>query len=60
MVKLIADNEHEDGFTSTVEIKGNGSVVIMQLTTLFDRIYEKSPKLFESALLLSRYTEDHT
>ena len=60
MIKLIADNECEDGFTSEVHIEGDGMVVAQQLAALFDRIYEQMPKVFEAALLLSQYTEDHT
>ena len=60
MIKLIAHNEQEDGFETEVHIDGDGVVVAQQLTAIFDRIYEASPKLFEIALVMSQYTEDHT
>ena len=60
MVKLIANNEQEDGFYTEVNIDGDSIVVIQQLVAIFDGIYEASPILFESALLLSQYIEDHT
>ncbi len=60
MIKLIANNEREDGFTSEVHIEGNGLVLAQQLAVLFDRVYEKAPKVFETALLICKYTEDHT
>lgn len=60
MIKLIADKEQENGFMTEVHIDGDGAVVAQQLTAIFDRIYEASPKLFEIALVRSQYTEDHT
>lgn len=60
MIKLIADKEEKDGFYTQVHIDGDGSVVVQQLTAIFDRIYEAAPKLFEIALVMSKYTEDHT
>lgn len=60
MIKLIAHNEQEDGFETEVHIEGEGYIVAQQLTAIFDRIYEGSPKLFETALVMSQYTEDHT
>ena len=60
MIKLIANNEREDGFETDVHIEGDGYVVAQQLSRLFDRVYEAAPKLFEVALLNCKYTEDHT
>lgn len=60
MIKLIAHNEQDDGYETEVHIEGDGSVVVQQLTCIFDRIYEAAPQLFETALVLSQYTEDHT
>ena len=60
MIKLIARNEQKDGFETEVHIEGEGYIVAQQLTAIFNRIYEASPKLFETALVLSQYTEDHT
>ena len=60
MIKLIAQNEQKDGFETEVHIDGDGVVVVQQLTAIFDRIYEAAPKLFETTLVMSQYTEDHT
>lgn len=60
MIKLIARNEQDDGFETEVQIEGEGYIVAQQLTKIFDRIYEAAPKLFETALVMSQYTEDHT
>ena len=60
MIKLIAHNEQDDGFETEVHIEGDGCVVAQQLTAIFDRIYEAEPRLFEVALVMSQYTEDHT
>lgn len=60
MIKLIARNEQEDDFYSEVMIEGEGKVVAQELTAIFDRIYEHAPELFEVALIMSQYTEDHT
>lgn len=51
MIKLIARNEQDEG---------EGYIVAQQLTAIFDRLYEAAPKLFETALVMSQYTEDHT
>ena len=47
MIKLIAHNEQEDGFETEVHIEGEGYIVAQQLTAIFDRIYEGSPKLLK-------------
>jgi len=60
MIKLIAHNEQEDGFETEVHIEGDGGIVLQQLTAIFDRIYEAAPQVFEAALVMSQYTEDHT
>ena len=60
MIKLIAHNKEKDGFETEVHIEGDGAVVVQQLATIFDGIYEAAPQLFELALLYSKYTEDHT
>lgn len=60
MIKLIAHNEQEDGFETEVHIEGDGNVIINELSTIFDRIYEAAPLVFELALVNSKYTEDHT
>ena len=60
MIEITATNEQKDGFETSVHIEGEGYIVAQQLTAIFDRIYEAAPKLFETALVLSQYTEDHT
>ena len=60
MIKLIAHNEQEEGFETEVHIEGDGSIIVQQLAAIFDRIYEAAPKVFEAALVMSQYTEDHT
>lgn len=60
MIKLIAHKEEKGGFETEVHIEGEGYIVAQQLTAIFDRIYETSPRLFELALVASQYTEDHT
>lgn len=60
MIKIQTPNEYQDGFDLEIHIDGDGKVVVSELATIFDRIYEGSPKLFEVALLNCKYTEDHT
>ena len=64
MIKIITSNEQYDGtgtsYDTEVHIEGEGNLVIHQLVTVFDRIYQSSPTLFETALLNCQYTEDHT
>lgn len=60
MIKLIADREDGEGYMTEVHIEGEMFLVIQQLTSIIDRIYEKSPELFEMALLRSKYTDDVT
>ena len=60
MIEITATNEQKDGFETSVHIEGDGYIVPQQLTTIFDIIYEAAPKLFEAALVMSQYTEDHT
>ena len=60
MIKLIAHKEQDNGFETEVHIEGDAATVVQQLTCLFDRIYEASPQLFQTALVMSQYTEDHT
>jgi hypothetical protein len=60
MIKLIAHKEQKDGFETEVHIEGDGGVIVQQLTCIFDRIYEAAPQVFEAALVMCQYTEDHT
>lgn len=64
MIEIRAYNEKYDGagtsYDSEVHIEGKGDLVIHQLITIFDRIYQSSPTLFEQALLNCQYTEEHT
>lgn len=60
MIKIETKNETREGFDLETFIEGNGLIVVQQLTSILDKLYEASPDLFEKALLLSQYTEDHT
>lgn len=60
MIRIETKNETNEGFDLETRIEGNGFIVMQQITSIFDRLYEAAPKLFEKALLLSQYTEDHT
>ena len=60
MINIKTLNETNDGFGLEIHIEGNGQVVVPELTSIFDRIYEASPLLFEMALIESKYTKDHT
>lgn len=60
MIEIKTYNENKDGFQMLVHIEGEGLTVVQQLSSIFDKIYEQHPKLFEVALLYSQYTDDHT
>lgn len=60
MITLKTRNESKNGFDLEIHIEGDGATVASQLTDIFDKIYEASPKLFETALVISQYTKDHT
>lgn len=64
MINIRTFNEKRDGvitsYDSEVYIEGEGNLVCHQLVTVFDRIYESSPELFEAVLLNCKYTQDHT
>lgn len=61
MIKIEVKNETDEGFDIETRIEGNGFIVLLQqITSIFNRLYEAAPELFEKALLLSQYTEDHT
>ena len=60
MIRIETKNETHDGFDFETCIEGNGLVILNQLISIFDELYEASPDLFEKALLHSRYTKDHT
>ena len=60
MIKIQTHNETKDGFDLEIHIEGDGKIVVPQLISIFDRIYEGSPRLFELALIDCKYPEDHT
>lgn len=60
MISIKTKNETSEGFDLETRIEGNGLVILNQLVSIFDKLYEASPELFEKALLHSQYTEDHT
>ena len=60
MVLLKAYDETDTGFQTEVHIEGEGVIVANELVSILDRIYLKSPQLFELVLLHCQYTKDHT
>ena len=60
MIKIEIKNETSEGFDIETCIEGNGLIVMQQIASILNRLYEAAPELFEKALLLSKYTEDHT
>lgn len=60
MIRIETKNEDKEGFDLETRIEGNGLVVMLQMGSILDKLYEASPELFEKALLHSKYTEDHT
>lgn len=60
MIEIKTYNESDEGFQMMIHIEGGGLMVVQQLTSIFNKIYEKDPTLFECALLDSKYTDDHT
>lgn len=60
MIEIKTHNERKSGFDLEIHIEGEGNIVVSELISIFDRIYEGSPRLFEMALLDCKYTEDHT
>lgn len=60
MIKIEIKNETSKGFDIETRIEGKGFEVMQQMASILDKLYETSPEVFEQALLLSQYTEDHT
>lgn len=60
MIKIETINETSEGFDLEVHIEGKVIILVQQAASILDRIYEANPELFEKALLLSKYTKDHT
>ena len=60
MIKIEAKNETSESFDLEVDIRGTQGVLTAELTAVFDDIYNTNPKLFEKALVFSKYTRDHT
>ena len=60
MIEIKTFNETKNGFDCRVHFEGKASIVAIELVTVFNKIYEQSPKLFEACLLACKYTEDHT
>lgn len=60
MIKIEIKNETSEGYDIETRIEGNGLIIVQQMASILDRLYEASPDLFEKALLLSRYAKDHT
>ena len=60
MIEIKTYNENDHGYQLSIHVDGDGVTIVQQLTSIFDRIYEESPTLFQTALVMSKYTEDHT
>ncbi len=60
MIRIETKNETSKGFDIETRIEGRGLEVMQQMASILDKLYEAAPELFEKALLLSQYTEDHT
>lgn len=60
MIEIKTYNESEKECDVIIHIEGNLPMVVLQLSSIFDGIYEMYPKLFETVLLNCQYTEDHT
>lgn len=60
MIRIEIKNETSEGYDIETRIEGRGIAVMQQMASILDKLYEASPLLFEKALLLSKYTEDHT
>ena len=64
MIEIKTYNEQHDGkgvsYDTEIHIDGEGRLILDQLISIFDRLYEAQPKLFEAVLLNCQYTEDHT
>lgn len=60
MIRIETHNENDEGFELEVLIEGRADYIAKELVSIFDHFYKASPKIFEIALLSSKYTEDHT
>lgn len=60
MIRIETKNETPEGFDIETKIEGRGILIMQEMSSILDRLYEASPLLFEKALLLSKYTKDHT
>lgn len=60
MINIKAHNETEKSFDLEVELEGTKGVLTVELVATFDDIYNTNPELFERAILLSKFTKDHT
>ena len=60
MIRIEVKNETDEGYNIEIRIEGNGLIIMQQMAGILDRLYEAAPELFEEALLLSKYTKDHT
>lgn len=60
MINIKAHNETEKSFDLEVELEGTKGVLTVELVATFDDIYNTNPELFERAILLSKFTRDHT
>lgn len=61
-IKTFDEKEENDGlsYETEIHIEGQGALVVDQLVNILDHIYKNQPKLFVLALLMCKYTKDHT
>ena len=60
MIEISAKNEDKKSFDLDVKMEGPKLMLIDEFIAVLDEVYNHAPEIFEKALLLSQYTEDHT
>lgn len=60
MIEISAKNENKKGFDLEVKMEGPKLLLIDEFVSVLDVVYSHAPEIFEKALFLSQYTEDHT
>ena len=60
MIEIKTGNENKEGYELQIKLHGVKMLLVDELIGVFDGIYRNAPDVFEKALLLSKYTKDHT
>lgn len=60
MIRIETKNENKYCYDLEVHVEGPKTICRHQLTNIFNDLYKADSKLFETALLSCKYTEDHT